>query len=70
VPLGKTGFETVAYRRATAALKENLRILSVKICPMHSIDLHCQNRRLDSIEAWWDVVNWDEVARRYAEAMK
>jgi Fe-Mn family superoxide dismutase len=65
---GEGGLRVVATANQDSPLSQgHTPILGVDVWE-HAYYLHYQNRRPDYLKAWWNVVNWDVVAKRYEAA--
>lgn len=63
---GKLGLTTRPNQ--DTPLMEGGRVLMANDVWEHAYYLKYQNRRADYLTAWWNVLNWDSVAARYAAA--
>jgi superoxide dismutase, Fe-Mn family len=65
-PDGKLAIETRPNQ--DSPLMEGKRVLFGNDVWEHAYYLKYQNRRADYLQAWWNVVNWSEIGKRYAAA--
>ena len=63
---GPEGLEIVATANQDTPLSQGKKPLLGLDVWEHAYYLSYQNRRADYIKAWWQVVNWDEVAKLFA----
>ena len=61
---GKVAIESTANQ--DSPLMEGKQIVMGIDVWEHAYYLKYQNRRADYVDAWWSVVNWAEVAKRYS----
>ena len=61
-----TGLSVVSTANQDSPLSDGLTpILGLDVWE-HAYYLNYQNRRADYVNAWWNVVNWDAVAEKFA----
>lgn len=63
------GLTLVTKPAQDTPLMEGQRVLMGNDVWEHAYYLRYQNKRADYLAAWWNVLDWDKIAARYASAM-
>ena len=71
------GYDHVAGRLVIEQMTDQQGNISIDFTPLlmldmweHAFYLQYKNVKADYVEAWWNVVNWDDVNERFAAASK
>jgi superoxide dismutase, Fe-Mn family len=67
---GRGGLEIISTANQDSPLMQGSYPIMGNDVWEHAYYLKYQNRRAEYLKAWWNVVNWDEVNKRFATATK
>ncbi len=68
--LGPSGLQVLSTPNQDSPLSQGLQPILGNDVWEHAYYLKYQNRRAEYLKAWWNVVNWAEVNKRYEAALK
>ena len=68
--VGPGGLQVLSTPNQDSPLSQGLMPIMGNDVWEHAYYLKYQNRRAEYLKAWWNVVNWAEVNKRYEAALK
>ncbi len=68
--LGPGGLQVLSTANQDTPISQGLSPILCNDVWEHAYYLKYQNRRAEYLKAWWNVVNWAEVNKRYQAALK
>jgi Fe-Mn family superoxide dismutase len=68
--LGANGLQVLSTPNQDSPISQGLHPIMGNDVWEHAYYLKYQNRRAEYLKAWWNVVNWAEVNKRYEAALK
>ncbi|MGA3128092.1 MAG: superoxide dismutase [Candidatus Korobacteraceae bacterium] len=68
--LGSGGLQVLSTANQDSPISQGLAPVLLNDVWEHAYYLKYQNRRAEYLKAWWNVVNWAEVNKRYQAALK